>query len=136
MPTGKLLSDFWNWMTDDLLCDDVLAMYAKYIVSTALDADAKTPVVLYSSYIKSWQKRGQLTAPTFELPDADANTVIVCCLLDCLNRDAVDPLKLEQWKFYVFSRGDAILPVLTVDAVKELSDGVAYDRLHNAIAEA
>lgn len=136
MPTGKLLSDFWNWMTDDLLCDDVLAMYAKYIVSAALDADAKIPVVLCSSYIKSWQKRGQLAAPTFELPDTDTNSVVVCCLLDCLNRDAADPLRLEQWKFYILRRGDAKQSTLTVDAVKELSDGVAYDRLRNAIAEA
>ncbi len=136
MPTGKLLSDFWNWMADDLLRDDILAVYAKYIVSTALDADVKTPVVLCSSYIKSWQKHGQLAAPAFELPDADANSVVVCCLLDCLNRDAVDPLKLEQWKFYVFRRGNAKQSVLTVDAVKELSDGVAYDRLSNAVAEA
>lgn len=136
MPTGKLLSDFWNWMTDDLMRDDVLAMYARYIVSTALDADEKTPVVLCSSYIKSWQKHGQLAAPTFDLPDADANSVVVCCLLDCLNRDVVDPLKLEQWKFYAFRRGDTKLPVLTVDAVKELSNGVPYDRLSKAVAEA
>lgn len=136
MPTGKLLSDFWNWMTDDLLRDDVLIVYAKYIVSTALDADAKMPVVLCSSYIKSRQIHSQLAAPMFGLPDADSNPIIVCCLLDCLNRDAIDPLKLEQWKFYIFRRCNAKQPILTVDDVKELSDGVAYDRLRNAVTEA
>lgn len=136
MPTGKLLSDFWSWLTDDLLRGDVLDMYAKYIVSTALDADAKIPVVLCSSYIKSWQKHGQLASPSFELPDTDTNSVIVCCLLNCLNRDAIDPLKLEQWKFYVFRRGDAEQSTLTVDNLKELSDGFAYDGLRNAVAEA
>lgn len=135
MPTGKLLSDFWCWMSGDMLDSDILHLFARYIVETGsgVRVDSKRIVTVCSSYLKSYLKRGQLEAPTLHRPNADDNAVCVFCLLDCLNPDIVDPVKLEQWKFFVLRCGDITAPDITLDEVKRISTEVTFDRLHTVI---
>ena len=65
-----------------------------------------------SAYIQSLQS-DVLSSPIFGIAPTyvfDDNEIVkrerksqiyVFCLLDCLNREIIEPLHLEQWKFYV-----------------------------------
>lgn len=136
MPTGKLLSDFWCWMSGNMLDADILHLFSKYLVEMGADVsvDNKHIVVACSSYLKSYLKRGQLEAPILYRPDADDDAVCVFCLLDCLNPDAVDPIKLEQWKFFVLRCGDITAPSITLDEVRQISTETNFDKLRIAIS--
>jgi hypothetical protein len=135
MPTGKLLSDFWYWMSGDMLDCDILNIFARYLVETATGkrVDGKNIVTACSSYLKSYLKRGQLEAPVLNKPNACDDAVCVFCLLDCLNPDAVDPVKLEQWKFFVLRCGDIAAPDTTLDEVKRISIETTFDKLRTVL---
>ena len=135
MPTGKLLSDFWCWMSGDMLDTDILNLYARYLVETATDkrVDSKHIVSACSSYLKSYLKRGQLEAPVLHRPDACDDAVCVFCLLECLNPDTVDPIKLEQWKFFVLRCGDIATPSITLDEVRRISTETTFENLRSIV---
>lgn len=169
MPTNNLLSDFWSWFSSDLLNNLTRGILAEYIVSNALGLDTTgirqswepfdilydgQPIEVKSSaYIQSWQKEGQLSAPIFGIAPTyvwNDNTVAerkrkasiyIFCLLDCLNRDIVDPTKLEQWKFFVLPT--SVLnekcgeqKTITLNALKALNPiETTYETLKRAVDE-
>ena len=53
MPTGKLLSDFWCWMSGNMLDADILHLFSKYLVEmgAGVSVDNKHIVVACSSYL-------------------------------------------------------------------------------------
>ena len=125
--------DFWRWSASDLLSNATRGILAEFIVARALgntesvrrewDAyDVLTPEgikveVKSAAYIQSWHqdKPSQVVlriAPTMAW-DAKTNKlstekkrqadVYVFALLDCQDQRKVDPLDLDQWRFFVLS---------------------------------
>lgn len=135
MPTGKLLSDFWYWMSGDMLDGDILNLFSRYLVETATGkrVDGKNIVTACSSYLKSYLKRGQLEAPVLHKPNACNDAICVFCLLDCLNPDTVDPIKLEQWKVFVLRCGDILSPIIALDEVKRISTEATFENLRSVL---
>lgn len=166
MPTNRLLSDFLAWVSLDLMNSVTRSILAEYIVASALNLDGtgqKSNIpyrinyygisveIKSSAYIQSLQENTPLAAPIFGIAptyDWDFNDVVkrerkaqvyVFCLLDCLNLASADPLRLEQWKFYVLPTsvlnehcGDQ--KTLTLNALKSLSPTEAtYGTLGNVI---
>lgn len=129
MPQDFCLSDFWSWFSSDLLNNITRGILAEFIVCKALGLNTDeqrqswnpfdlmfngVPVEVKSSaYIQSWQEGDKLSTPIFGIAptyakDSSGNIVrthkadvYVFCLLDCKDRNVVDPLQLEQWKFFV-----------------------------------
>ena len=168
MPTNRLLSDFLSWISLDLMNTATRSVLAEYIVSAALDLDGagqksnepfKTMFdgvsieIKSSAYIQTMQEDAPLTSPIFGIAPTyvwNDNEIVkrerksqlyVFCLLDCLNRATVDPLRLEQWKFYVLPTsvlnehcGDQ--KTLTLNALKSLNPTEAtYETLKQAITD-
>lgn len=127
MPTNRLLSDFLFWVSSDLTNNMTRSILAEYIVSSALDLDIslrqtdepyRIPYkdiiieVKSSAYIQTMQN-AVLSSPIFGIAPTYAwnddeivkrerkSQLYVFCLLDCLNRETVEPLHLEQWKFFI-----------------------------------
>lgn len=165
MPVNRLLSDFLLWVSSDLTNYVTRSILAEYIVSSALDFDialrqnnepyrltycGNIIEIKSSAYIQSLQT-DVLTSPIFGIAPTyafDENEIVkrerksqmyVFCLLDCLNRETVEPLQLEQWKFYVLPT--SVLnekcgeqKTLTLNALKALNPTEAtYETLKNVI---
>jgi len=158
MPVNRLLSDFLMWVSSDLTNSVTRSILAEYIVSSALDLDvtlrqSKEPYripyngnvveVKSSAYIQSLQS-DILSSPVFGIAPTYVkrerkSKLYVFCLLDCLNREMIDPLHLEQWKFYVLPT--SILneqcgeqKTLTLNALKALNPTEAtYETLKSVI---
>ena len=124
---------FWQWSASDLLSNATRGILAEYIVSHALgdfggvraewdafDATTKSGIkveVKSSAYIQRWHQE-RLSRITFIIRptlrwDADTNLladerkrqadVYVFCLLDHKDQETIDPLDLNQWRFFVIS---------------------------------
>lgn len=134
MPVGALLSDFWSWTTERMLTDDVLPILAHYIVETALGdkIDRRRITIVVSSYLKSFSRQDKIEAPVFHCPDAD-DTLRIFCLLDGLNANTVNPLKLEQWKFFVLKSGDLTVETATLDEIRHIATEASYEELRNTV---
>lgn len=135
MPTGRLLSDFWCWMSGNMLDDDILNLFSKYLVETysGVSVDGKRITVSCSSYLKPYLRKGQLEAAALKRPVADDDAICVFCLLDCLNPDTVDPIKLEQWKVFVLRCGDILSPIIALDEVKRISTEATFENLRSVL---
>lgn len=165
MPTNRLLSDFLFWVSSDLTNSVTRSILAEYIVSSALDLDVtlrqtNEPYrftyngniieVKSSAYIQSLNNNVLTSpifgiAPTFVFDDNEIvkrerkSKIYVFCLLDNLNRETVEPLRLEQWKFYVLPT--SVLnehcgeqKTLTLNALKSLEPTEAtYETLKSVI---
>ena len=165
MPVNRLLSDFLMWVSSDLTNSVTRSILAEYIVSSALELDVtlrqsnepyRIPYngnvieVKSSAYIQSLQS-DVLSSPIFGIAPTyvfDDNEIVkrerksqiyVFCLLDCLNREIIEPLHLEQWKFYVLPT--SVLneqcgeqKTLTLNALKALNPTEAtYETLKSVI---
>lgn len=168
MPTNHLLSDFLSWISLDLMNSATRNILAEYIVSCALDIDGAgqksnipfrtvfnglTIEIKSSAYIQAMNEDIPLASPAFgiaptyvwdkdDIVKRERNaSVYVFCLLDCLNRNIVDPLRLEQWKFYVLPT--SVLneqcgeqKTLTLNSLKALNPTEAtYETLKKAITD-
>lgn len=137
-PINKLLLDFWSWKNSNLLVDDIRGYMAEFIVMSALEQDLTIPKkgweeydILYndikieiksSAFIQAWEQR-KLSNPRFSIRKTSNeflhaafetkrhSDVYVFCLFACKDRDAANPLVLNQWEFFVVptKRIDAIL---------------------------
>jgi hypothetical protein len=123
--------DFWRWSSSNLAGNALRGVLAEYLVARALDlttdcrvewdaCDFRTPdgiaiEVKSAAYVQSWaQTRPSRIVfgiqPTHGW-DAATNTssaerrrsadVYVFCLLHHGDRDSLDPLNVQQWRFYV-----------------------------------
>ena len=128
---GIKLLDFWQWNQSDLLNNALRGKIAEFIVGKALNAvegvrlewDAFDLItaegikveVKSAAYLQSW-KQSRNSVIQFSIRpalawEASTNTyatevkrnadVYVFCLLKELDRSAVNPLDLNQWKFFV-----------------------------------
>jgi hypothetical protein len=165
------LLDFWKWSESDLLNSLTRTRLAEFIVATALGAHAEGPRDEHSSlelvtpdgveirvksgsFLKSFHQR-DLSKVVF-IPQVRPShcragnahraayraQVYVFALLDHVERATVDPLDLNQWRFFVppTSKLEALAReqhALTVPTLDELSTGsVAYEDLRAAVQEA
>ena len=130
-PLGYDLLSFWQWATSDLISNSMRGVLAEFIVSQALGLEAtvrapwdpydlRTPEgvlieVKSSAYLQSWHQK-KLSRPTFTIRqtrawydltnELDGNPrhqshVYVFALLHGEDKQKLDPLDVDQWKFYV-----------------------------------
>jgi hypothetical protein len=155
-PAGTDLLQFWRWASSDLVSNAMRGVLAEYIVGLALNCVAGTRVewdacdlvtvqgtkveVKSAAYVQSWKQKGPSTISFSITPttgwDAATNTssaerrrqadVYVFCLLAHPDKATIDPLDLDQWKFYALSTAQLDA---TVGGQKTISLG-ALLRLH------
>lgn len=128
MPTNHLLSDFWAWFSSDLLNNTTRGILAEYIVASALELDTSgqrqvwdafdvtygdtTVEVKSSAYLQSWNEGKRSSpifgiAPTYVWNDREVITrsrkadIYVFCLFAHDERETAEPMRLEQWRFFV-----------------------------------
>jgi hypothetical protein len=125
------LKDFWSWSQSDLLSNALRGVIAEYIVGQDVKAKERVRVewdaydletqngikieVKSSAYLQSWKQK-EHSQITFDIGlkrswNAEANAystekkrpsdIYVFCLLHHKVMETVNPLKLEQWAFYV-----------------------------------
>lgn len=127
------LKEFWSWNQSDILNNALRGKLTEYIVATAINAKNQIRIewdaydlvteegikveVKSAAYLQSW-KQVKLSKISFnisptkawysETNEYDSETkrqadVYVFCLLKHQHKITVDPLKLEQWEFYMVS---------------------------------
>lgn len=130
-PLDLTLLGFWQWSASDLVSNATRGILAEYIVANALgladgvraewDAfdlltkDGIKIEVKSAAYLQSWYHK-KLSAITFgirptRLWNASTNElaaelkrqadIYVFCLLNHQEKISLDPLNLDQWKFYI-----------------------------------
>ena len=130
-PIGKTILDFWRWSASDLTNNAMRGILAEYLVACDLgitngvrsewDAyDLKTKSglrveVKSAAYCQSWHQK-KYSSIIFGINPThgwDENTnefsnekkrqadVYVFCILKHKDKKTIDPLKLEQWEFYI-----------------------------------
>ncbi len=122
--SGFCLIDFWRWGMSDILTNTERGMLAEFIVATAVGFDK--PVrndwdaydltadngqikieVKSAAYIQVWEQK-KLSDIVFgirapKMTNVRPSDIYVFCLLNHKDQKTIDPLKLEQWEFYVVS---------------------------------
>lgn len=156
-PLGPTLLDFWRWSESDLLNSLTRTRLAEFMVASALGARAVGPRdersslelvtpdgvevrVKSGSFLKSFPQRdlskvvfNPLVRPSSPRAGGGRRAsnraqVYVFALLDHVEKATVDPLDLDQWRFFVppTSKLEALVTeqrALTVPALEELSSG-------------
>lgn len=172
MPTDFDLLDFWKWMGSDLLNNAMRGVLAEFIVARALDikggvrtewdacdlttSDGIRVEIKSAAYCQSWAQR-RLSSIGFDIapkwPDTiPANErvekarrpadVYVFCLLHHQDKESIDPMRLEQWTFYVLSARvlDERAPhqkSIALNSLLKLSPiRTAYEELRECVARA
>lgn len=172
LPAGATVLGFWQWAMSDLTNNATRGLVAEYLVACAVgveggvragwDAyDVLTPSGIRVEVKSSsrWQTWGQKSPslvqfgirPTREWSSetnelaADARRqadVYVFAVLECTDKPALDPLRLEQWRFYVLPTAvlNQTFPTQKMVSLKALERvgavGVGFDRLATAIERA
>lgn len=133
VPQPFSVQDFWAWSASDLISNAIRGRLAEFIVAQALgvaggvrsewDAydlkshDGITVEVKSAAYVQTWAQEkpssvvlriGATHAWSNETREYDVQTrrqamVYVFALLHCQDRDAVDALALDQWRFFVLA---------------------------------
>lgn len=132
----RTISDFWQWAYSDLMQNVERAVLAEYIVAVLIGVDneprvpwlaydlklpnGKTVEVKTMSKLQAWHQR-RLSSPRVVIKptrkwDPKTNVMekepklhsdlYVICLFKAENHDTADPLNLNQWEFFVFTRED------------------------------
>lgn len=130
-PFDIQLSAFWQWSASDLVSNATRGVLAEFLVASALglaggvrnqwDAfdlllpDGTRIEVKSAAYLQSWA-HAKLSNIVFTIrPTLAWNSetnglsselrrqadIYVCCLLDHREKATLDPMRLEQWKFYL-----------------------------------
>jgi hypothetical protein len=168
---GCKILNFWQWRMSNLLNNTDRGAFAEFIVAKSIRVDEpKTEwsefdiitengeikiEVKSASYIQAW---GQSKFSTIRFPikktrslHSETNTyssepkrhanVYVFCLLKHKDQKTLDPLKLEQWEFYVVKT--AILnekygnqASISLSDLQKLTEPVFYHKLRNEIFNA
>ncbi len=120
------LTEFWSWNQSDLIENRTRGILAEFIVKNALGikkgnrvewddydliTDKGTKVEIKSaSYIQTWEQENGFSDISFDIKISKRSDkgkfkrpsdYYVFCLLDSKNQEKIDPMKLEQWTFYV-----------------------------------
>ncbi|MEQ1733687.1 MAG: hypothetical protein ABL940_08440 [Bacteroidia bacterium] len=163
------LLDFWKWSVSDLLSNATRGRFAEFIVGTAIGLDIKTLreewdaydlLINYgakieiksAAYIQSWEQK-EYSKISFSIKLASHNLstnnaipkrhadLYVFCLLKHKDQATIDPLKLEQWEFYIlptyeldnYKRSQSSI---TLNSLQKLTSAVTYNELSASINEA
>ena len=168
-PLKETLLDFWRWSGSDLMSNTARGVLAEFLVRSALGTTDKVRVewdaydlltpsgvkveVKHSAYIQSWHQN-DFSRISFDIArkegwDARTNEidptqkrhadVYVFCLLAHKDQDTVDPLNLDQWRFFVL--GTSVLndrcgeqKSIGLASLQELRpETVTYDGLREAV---
>lgn len=128
---GISLLDFWSWSSSDLVSNTLRSILAEFLVAHDLGisqtlrtewdaydlvtAEGITIEIKSAAYLQSWKQKN-LSQIEFNIPqtwgwEASSNTygterkrqadVYVFAVLKHQNKPTIDPLKVEQWQFYV-----------------------------------
>jgi len=129
---GIKLLDFWQWSSSDLLSNTLRGRLAEFLVAAALGVATRNRIewdaidvispsgvkveVKSSAYVQSW--KGKPSRITFGIQPKRAWSwkdncfgasplrtadVYVFCLLDYQDSESVDPMNLNQWRFFVLA---------------------------------
>lgn len=153
------LLDFWKWGMSDVLTNTERGMLAEFIVATAVgfdrplrnDWDAYDLTahngcikieVKSAAYIQVWEQKklsdivfGIGAPKTTNIRPAD---IYVFCLLKHKDQETIDPLKMEQWEYYVvpttilneYAKSKCSI---TLNSLQKLTKPVSYSDLKNEI---
>lgn len=156
---GYSLFDFWQWSVSDLISNSTRGRLAEFIVGTAVGINPKKVrdewdtfdiktyngikiEVKSASYIQSWEQKKfsnivfsikKTKKSNQEAPKRYAD-VYVFCLLKIKDQKIIDPLKLEQWNFYVlptykidsYTRSQVSI---TLNSLNKMACPIKYDTL-------
>ena len=160
------LSDFWKWSVSDLLSNATRGRFAEFIVGTAVGLDPKKLrnewdafdlvtksgikiEVKSAAYIQCWAQK-KYSNISFSIKPAidlgvNGNTIpkrhadlYVFCHLNHKNQETIDPLKMEQWDFYVVAtslldKHHKGQKTISLTPLKKLTTTVKYGELKDAI---
>lgn len=163
--------EFLDWAYPNLLTNTIRGVLAEYIVAKACGVDGKPRVewhrydldidgiwveVKSSAFVQSWTQNGP-SKITFNICatkgwDEPTNTyaptaqrsahVYVFCLLNGKHGDAINPLDVAQWTFYVLPASKLpeqktirLSPLKELDGVHECAYGKLKTAIHAAAAE-
>jgi hypothetical protein len=160
-PLDFHLIDFWRWPTSDIMSNTTRGVFAEFIVGTAIgldkynvrndwdeydleSSDGRIKIEVKSSaYIQVWSQ-DELSKISFSIrapksTNIRPSDVYVFCLLNHKNQATVDPLKMEQWEFYVvptkhineYKRSQTSI---TLNSLRKLAFSIQYTELHKAIS--
>lgn len=155
---GVTLADFWRWSASDLVSNAMRGVLAEWLVALAVGCaagarqewtayDLQSPEgarieVKSAAYVQSWAQK-KLSDIIFRVPktrpwDPLTNQtaaeprrladVHVFCLLTCQDKSAVDPLNLDQWRFFV-------LPTKTLDQRQRSQHSITLPSLRKLAGE-
>ncbi len=130
-PLDLQLSAFWQWSASDLVSNATRGVLAEFLVASALGladgvrnqwdafdlllADGTRLEVKLAAYLQSWA-HAKLSNIVFTIRptlawSSETNQlsselrrqadVYIFCLLDHREKTTLDPMRLEQWKFYL-----------------------------------
>ncbi|WP_299576842.1 hypothetical protein [uncultured Sunxiuqinia sp.] len=168
--TNYNLLDFWKWSVSDILSNATRGRFAEFIVGTAIglnpenlrdewDAYDLTTEggikieVKSAAYIQSWSQK-RFSPISFSIKasrswEGDVQRgqacrhadIYVFCHLKHKDQDTIDPLKMEQWDFYVLptyilDNYERSQSSITIASLKKLAEAVKYGVLKNEIIEA
>jgi len=169
-PIGYKMLDFWKWSMSNILSNTDRGALAEFIVATAAGFDKPMRndwgsyditadngrikiEVKSSAYIQSWDQ-SKLSTISFSIKesgcwDSKTNTyskrvrhsdLYVFCLLKHKEQDTIDPLKLEQWEFYVVKTEtlngyERSKVSITLNSLRKLTDAISYSQLRDKIFE-
>jgi len=169
--TNYNLLDFWRWSVSDILSNATRGRFAEFVVGTAVglnpknlrdewDAyDLKTDdgikiEVKSAAYIQSWSQK-RFSAISFSIKPAryfDAGTNIISeptrhadlyvfCHLKHKDQNTIEPLKMEQWDFYVLptcrlDNYERSQSSITINSLKKMTDPKKYRELKKEIMKA
>jgi len=162
------LSDFWKWSVSDLLSNATRGRFAEFIVGTAVGLDPKNLrnewdafdlvtksgikiEVKSAAYIQSWaqKKYSNITFSIKSAIDIEAKgklipkrhaDVYVFCHLKHKDQETIDPLKMEQWDFYVVAtslldKHHKGQKTISLTPLKKLTDSINYGKLQKSITD-
>lgn len=160
------LIDFWRWNVSDLLSNATRGRFAEFIVGTAIgmnpfeirnewdlfDLETNDGVkieVKSAAYIQSWDQMN-LSKISFSIKrssNLDENKeskpkrhadVYVFCHLKHIDQETIDPMKMEQWDFYVVATRQLDLShgnqsSISLNALRKLAKPLNYLELEAEI---
>ncbi len=167
---GLKLVDFWQWSVSDLISNATRGRFAEFIVASALNInlgivrdewgayDLESPEgikieVKSAAYLQAWNQNDfskisfsikpsiYLDSETFKKTESRRHAdLYVFCLLNHKDKATLDPMKLDQWEFFVVST--AMLDnykrsrsSITLKSLENLTSPVKYDKLRQTILE-
>ena len=154
LPLGYNILNFWKWSMSDVLSNATRGLFAEFIVATAvgfepssvrdewgdydLTADnGKIKIEVKSSaFIQSWEQK-ELSKIIFSTKSRKSD-IYVFCLLKHTDQSTIDPLKMEQWEFYILStltlnNYKRSKTHITLNSLRGLANPTLYENLKQSI---